>query len=554
VACESTGGAVTFTGTHKDGDLLIVSEFTNGGEVSTIQVYRWNIPNPAVDPIGALGTTAVFEGVDCRNTAAGDKACATANVVQITTPWLTAAKTLTPEVGHTLPVGQFFEGGLNLTQLNLGGRCFNTFITNTRSSQELTATLFDFATGVIGGCETDLTTTASLNASGTDIISGNVAGSGTASSGTDTAVLTVTGVQTWGGTLNFYLCGPLGSVNDVCSASGVLVTSRTVTQASPASDFISGSATLTSVGRYCWFTRFTPDAQSAAAGVPSAEHAGTPGEGNLECFTVRGAVPTLDTLAVNPTVIFGSPVQDTATLSGLAREPGNNGGNAIYPTINATNGAFGGTIQFTLVGPNSCTTIAAGIGTNPQTLPVDANAGNATYGPVSFTPTTPGTYSWQAVYQNLGAVNNPGTVSHNLACTDTDENVIVQQIQTAISTAPSGFPQDSATISSSSGNLPTGGSVLFKLFSTLAACQSDTGAVYTELKPNVADGTTNQVSGITTTNTTFRIDSTNQGTYYWMVTYAPGSTTHTGRKSDCVENTTMTHINDAGPGTVVPNP
>ena len=42
VACESTGGAVTFSGDHTDGDLLVVSEFTGGGTVSTINVYRWN--------------------------------------------------------------------------------------------------------------------------------------------------------------------------------------------------------------------------------------------------------------------------------------------------------------------------------------------------------------------------------------------------------------------------------------------------------------------------------------------------------------------------------
>ena len=40
VGCTSTGAAVTFTGQHKDGDLLVVSEFTGGGTVSTINGYR----------------------------------------------------------------------------------------------------------------------------------------------------------------------------------------------------------------------------------------------------------------------------------------------------------------------------------------------------------------------------------------------------------------------------------------------------------------------------------------------------------------------------------
>jgi hypothetical protein len=174
------------------------------------------------------------------------------------------------------------------------------------------------------------------------------------------------------------------------------------------------------------------------------------------------------------------------------------------------------------------------------------------YGPVQFTPDVPGTYTWKAQYQNPTTVNNVATVTHNANCTDPDENVIVQQIPTAISTAPSGFPQDTANISSTNGNLPTGGTVVFKLFSSLANCQADTGAVYTETKTNVVVGTTNQVTGITTNNTTYRMTSANQQAHYWLVTYTPGSTTHTGRKSSCVENTSMTHINDAGPGVIHP--
>ncbi len=46
VGCTSTGGAVTFTGEHLDGDLLVVSEFSGGGTVSTINAYRWDRPCP----------------------------------------------------------------------------------------------------------------------------------------------------------------------------------------------------------------------------------------------------------------------------------------------------------------------------------------------------------------------------------------------------------------------------------------------------------------------------------------------------------------------------
>ena len=41
-SCSSTGGAVDFDGAHADGDVLVVSAFTNGGGVSNIDAYRWD--------------------------------------------------------------------------------------------------------------------------------------------------------------------------------------------------------------------------------------------------------------------------------------------------------------------------------------------------------------------------------------------------------------------------------------------------------------------------------------------------------------------------------
>src|SRR3989442_15838667 len=99
---------------------MIVSAFTNGGVVSTIDVYKWIIDAGHPFP-GFLNPTPVAHGVDCRDplTGTGDTACATANTGTVTTPWLTAAKTT--GVGNSLPVAQFFEGGLNLTKANLAG-------------------------------------------------------------------------------------------------------------------------------------------------------------------------------------------------------------------------------------------------------------------------------------------------------------------------------------------------------------------------------------------------------------------------------------------------
>ena len=159
VDCESPGGNTAFTGSHVDGDILVVSEFTNGGIVSTINVYRWNDPDGnGIDP--NFGShTPCLSGVDCRvGSGLNDDACATVNLIPIATPWLTVDKT---SVDHTLTAREFFEGGLNLSDTGLGGRCFNTFIATTRASQEIGANLHDFSRGELGGCTSTTVTTPS---------------------------------------------------------------------------------------------------------------------------------------------------------------------------------------------------------------------------------------------------------------------------------------------------------------------------------------------------------------------------------------------------------
>ena len=239
VACESTGGAVTFSGEHKDGDLLVVSEFSGGGEVSTINAYRWDrftgdcLSDPVgadcvIDPPGvpgALNPTPVADGVDCRdeNLGTDDDTCGAANTGDITVEWLTAERR---NVGHLLPEAQFFEGGVNLTEADLGGRCFNTFIGDTRSSTSLTATLFDFSLGELGECESAMTTDAST---GTDpVLPGTAV--------TDTATITIEGADNPDdptGDVTFFLCGPLAdTVTDGCPTGGTNIGTGALTNQS----------------------------------------------------------------------------------------------------------------------------------------------------------------------------------------------------------------------------------------------------------------------------------------------------------------------------------
>ncbi|HXH28799.1 MAG TPA: hypothetical protein VNL37_07120, partial [Candidatus Polarisedimenticolia bacterium] len=70
------GGTGTFSGTHGVGDLLVLSDFTQGGAISTVKVYEW---------VGTGGDTGggvldlVVEGVDCSTSPAGDAVCGEVN-------------------------------------------------------------------------------------------------------------------------------------------------------------------------------------------------------------------------------------------------------------------------------------------------------------------------------------------------------------------------------------------------------------------------------------------------------------------------------------------
>ena len=124
-----------FDGVHVDGDLLVQSEFTNGGAISGIRVYKWMNGD-------IVEVTGLTESV-CAGGVLGLKdACAITNSAQITTPWSAPGSPY------------FFEGGINLTAVYGGSAlpCFSSFLTNTRTSQAVKADLKDFAFGGLNTC------------------------------------------------------------------------------------------------------------------------------------------------------------------------------------------------------------------------------------------------------------------------------------------------------------------------------------------------------------------------------------------------------------------
>jgi hypothetical protein len=536
VACESPGGATPFVGNHVDGDILVVSEFTQGGVVSTIQAYRWD---GGAD--GSLNEDPVAEGVDCTTTAGEDTVCGKVNTGTITTPWLTSNKQ--DGVGHSLRISEFFEGGINLTDAELGNRCFNVFMADTRSSTSLTATLFDFSRGQLGQCDSTTVTTPKAADGTTNFVNGTDIPATGRLEVRDSALITVTGVDTFDADVTFFLCGPgtLSSATDVCDDGGVQIGDPVPVTASGTYVSDDDAAFLTAAGRYCWRAEFSGD---DTVGVPPS------GDASLgECFTVDPLQPTMVTTATRPTPVpFGQPITDTIALSGTANQEGTDG-TAPETTINATRGlGANGTLSVTVFGPDSCSTVAHG----PITLNVN---GDGSYGGVGstlqFTPTAPGQYVFVASYSG-DSPNTLGIAATACASQPDAEKVTVEQIPTDIKTRQSWFPNDTATVSATSGNLAAGGSVQFELF-TNATCTAP--SVYAQTVP-VPGGAASAEVG--TTNTTYRIatgytdpaDST-VGRHSWRVTYTPAAadTAHRGSRSTCdSEHFNITYTNDAGPG------
>jgi hypothetical protein len=508
---NSIGGGSGFTGVHKTGDVLVVTDFSIGGTTSTITVYAWD-PTCTKTTGSTAGTCGdanlrikgTSTNANCASAAANDQFCGIVNPNTITMPWSFTDKSGTPNNGALN--GEFFEGGVNLTALGLNGLCFSSVASETRSSTSTTAVLKDFILGNFGQCITTVHTTPS--AASVSIGTGSV-------QVTDQATVTVSNASTWDGSVAFSLCGPLSSATG-CATDGTAIGSVNINNTT-SQPITSPAATVTSVGTYCWRADFTPSAASLANGVKPGSD-----DGSTECFTVTPVTPALATSAGAGPVVLGSPISDTATLNGTANKPGT-------PVINPTTagGPAGGTITFTAYGPNNCTTVAF------TSAPVQVS-GDGTYGPVQFTPTTAGVYHWAATYS--GDPPNTNGTSHNLDCSDTGENVTVTDT-TAATSAQTWLPNDTGAITSTGGgNL--NGTLSIQLY-TGDNCGATSGSavsgqLYTKTLTNATSPAT-----LTTSNTTFTVSSSSSVS--WLVTFT-STDPNVGGSSHC-ESSNLTITN-----------
>jgi hypothetical protein len=169
---STVGGAVS----HKIGDVLILSNFVNGGGSSNIQVYvvnkitKGNCPAGSVETKagagdicltqvinGTAGANGVCNSATVSPAVPADTACAATNgaVIDALDPdFLAKSGAGTGQY----PIVGFFEGGLDLTAIGLGGECFPTFVVETRSSQSITAVLKDLTLGQFERCVAEIET------------------------------------------------------------------------------------------------------------------------------------------------------------------------------------------------------------------------------------------------------------------------------------------------------------------------------------------------------------------------------------------------------------
>ena len=304
---------------HKPGDMLVISDFSNGGGTSTITIYRWdptcladNNPELSCDDTN-LRLLANLTGPPAHCTTAGnaDAGCGLVNPAIITMPWSFTDKSATPDNGALN--GEFFEAGVNLSLLGLSGQCFATVLSETRSSTSTDAVLKDFAVGTFGACTSQLVTTPVPDS---DVFPGATVG--------DSAVLTIGGATTWSGTLQFYLCSPseLTPANTgTCTTGGTAIGTPIPVDQSTTQPILSDTTTVTALGKYCWRGEFIAE----TPGVPDATDAS---EG--ECFNVIQLQPTIATVQT-------FTIKDTATIA-----------------VDAGAGNLTGSVRFRLYNNSTC--------------------------------------------------------------------------------------------------------------------------------------------------------------------------------------------------------
>ena len=391
-----------FIGEHVVGDILVVSDFTNGGDISTIKIYEWD----------GSGLNEVASGVAC-DVPGEHEACAIVNADTETAPWAFTDK----DGGHDFAPGAFYEGGINLDLVfGTNPPCFSSFLAETRSSASTSAQLKDFALGDLNTCVPPVITTQVKNdqGQGDGIVTIN-----SGESVTDTAV--VGGSKGPGpGTVDFFVCGPTNSPQD-CNSGGTQVGDNIALVGGEAESSVftpTAKPTTAQPDYYCFRVEYTP---SAASQYLAGEHTNN----TTECLKVIPAdvriikTPDAGTVnageAINFTLQWGNVGEGKATGVVVTDNlPGNSGLNWSIDSFTGT----GSTCA--IAGAVGSEVLTCNVGSiNGLTPAVPADVADNTKNSGSVTVTSATTPASCAVIDNTGVITsandgtsqNPGQVT-----------------------------------------------------------------------------------------------------------------------------------------------
>ena len=376
-----------FAGHRTVGDVFVVSEFTSGGQLSTIHYYKWN----------GNGLTLQPGGVECDTGV--QVVCAIANTSATDSPW-----PYTPKAGAsgTFPTASFFEGGLNLDVVFPNGApCFSTFMAETRASSETTAQLKNFVSGSFDTCKPP-TIETHVQQDGS-----NVSAINKGESVVDVATFSG-GDGKVTGKADFFVCGPSQSKPD-CSSGGTKVgDTKTISDESATSDAFKPSA----LGWYCFRVHYTPD---AAAQYLEGSHTND----TTECFRVIPADVQIVKTPNDGTVSAGDQI--SFSLSWTNEGEGKATGVVVSDDLPA-GGGFDWSISGS-TGTGSTCAITGNVGSQVVTCTIGSIVGNPNFpnaAPVNGTVTVVSNTS----KASCGVVDNTGKITSDNDGTDTDPGKI----------------------------------------------------------------------------------------------------------------------------------
>ncbi len=558
-------GGFKFSGHHTNGDLLVISDFSVGGTTSTIAAYFWDtscgsnnsaankvVNNPGPGQCGAnnLRLQAVSTNAKCTTSASTAPFCGIANTSDGTAaPWAFTDKS----GNHSYLQGEYYEAGINLSALNIGGECFGSFVGESRSSTSATATLKDFVLGTFQNCNASAVTTPSSSSvsPGTPV--------------TDTIVITGTGTGTppypsSPANVVFGICGPIPSP-DICDGSNAAHTAATVgsskalsptaTQgvSTATSDAVNTAGSPLAPGRYCFTGNWAGDTNYPKGAGDSSTR---------ECFTV---IQIGTTTVTTPSDSGGTALSGTQPLGTMLYDK------AVVTAASSGGGNVTGTVSFFVCNPSQVTgaagaEVCASGGTalsgNPRTLvPIAGSSppASSVLSSPGVAANTAGVWCFRAVFTPTGSVYTGSSDARHSECvTVGPENTTTVTTPSITSGAVNASVTDHAVISAidNADGYPSG-TVNFYICNpaTVIANGGDCSAGGVSAGSKTATELTGQATP-SSEATSDAVTATTVGTWCFRAEYVPGGVnganyngSSDGRTTECFTITDSTSATSA---------